>query len=64
MQESWIPSDKRVLGVFVPLIEALTERLATWPARFVFLGSGEARYERLIERLDAERHVTEHRSAF
>lgn len=26
MQESWIPKDKRVLGVFVPLIEALTER--------------------------------------
>ncbi|MFT5629469.1 MAG: glutamate racemase [Gammaproteobacteria bacterium] len=26
MQESWIPTDKRVLGVFVPLIEALTER--------------------------------------
>ncbi|MCI2398796.1 glutamate racemase [Aliiroseovarius subalbicans] len=26
MQESWIPHDKRVLGVFVPLIEALTER--------------------------------------
>ncbi len=26
MQEAWIPSDKRVLGVFVPLIEALTER--------------------------------------
>ena len=26
MQESFIPSDKRVLGVFVPLIEALTER--------------------------------------
>ena len=26
MQESWIPPDKRVLGVFVPLIEALTER--------------------------------------
>ena len=26
MQESWIPRDKRVLGVFVPLIEALTER--------------------------------------
>ncbi|WP_299353202.1 glutamate racemase [uncultured Shimia sp.] len=26
MQESWIPSDKRVLGVFVPLIESLTER--------------------------------------
>ncbi len=26
MQESWIPQDKRVLGVFVPLIEALTER--------------------------------------
>ena len=26
MQENWIPSDKRVLGVFVPLIEALTER--------------------------------------
>ena len=26
MQESWIPGDKRVLGVFVPLIEAMTER--------------------------------------
>lgn len=26
MQDSWVPSDKRVLGVFVPLIEALTER--------------------------------------
>ena len=26
MQESWMPTDKRVLGVFVPLIEALTER--------------------------------------
>lgn len=26
IQESWIPQDKRVLGVFVPLIEALTER--------------------------------------
>ncbi|MEZ5913175.1 MAG: aspartate/glutamate racemase family protein [Paracoccaceae bacterium] len=26
MQETWVPSDKRVLGVFVPLIEALTER--------------------------------------
>ena len=26
MQEAWIPEDKRVLGVFVPLIEALTER--------------------------------------
>lgn len=26
MQESWLPQDKRVLGVFVPLIEALTER--------------------------------------
>lgn len=26
MQESWIPPNKRVLGVFVPLIEALTER--------------------------------------
>lgn len=26
MQESWIPPQKRVLGVFVPLIEALTER--------------------------------------
>jgi len=28
MQEGWIPDGKRVLGVFVPLIEALTER--TW----------------------------------
>lgn len=26
MQENWIPENKRVLGVFVPLIEALTER--------------------------------------
>ncbi len=26
MQESWVPDGKRVLGVFVPLIEALTER--------------------------------------
>ncbi|WP_460273230.1 glutamate racemase [Celeribacter sp. ULVN23_4] len=26
MQENWIPREKRVLGVFVPLIEALTER--------------------------------------
>ena len=26
MQESWVPTDKRVLGVFVPLIESLTER--------------------------------------
>jgi len=26
MQESWLPQDKRVLGVFVPLIEAMTER--------------------------------------
>ncbi|MDB9838650.1 glutamate racemase [bacterium] len=26
MQENWIPTDKRVLGVFVPLIESLTER--------------------------------------
>ncbi|TQS70416.1 glutamate racemase [Rhodobacteraceae bacterium] len=26
MQERWLPKDKRVLGVFVPLIESLTER--------------------------------------
>jgi glutamate racemase len=26
MQETWLPPHKRVLGVFVPLIEALTER--------------------------------------
>jgi len=26
MQEDWVPKDKRVLGVFVPMIEALTER--------------------------------------
>ncbi|MDF0601338.1 aspartate/glutamate racemase family protein [Psychromarinibacter sp. C21-152] len=26
MQEGWVPRDKRVLGVFVPLIESLTER--------------------------------------
>ncbi|EIE51978.1 glutamate racemase [Citreicella sp. 357] len=26
MQETWLPRDKRVLGVFVPLIEAMTRR--------------------------------------
>lgn len=26
MQETWVPPNKRVLGVFVPLIEAVTER--------------------------------------
>lgn len=26
MQEAWVPEDRRVLGVFVPLIEAMTER--------------------------------------
>jgi glutamate racemase len=26
MQETWVPADKRVLGVFVPMIEAVTER--------------------------------------
>ena len=26
MQEAWVPEGKRVLGVFVPLIEAMTER--------------------------------------
>lgn len=26
MQESWVPEGKRVLGVFVPMIEAVTER--------------------------------------
>ncbi|MDF1727379.1 MAG: glutamate racemase [Sulfitobacter sp.] len=26
MQEGWVPQNKRVLGVFVPLIEAMTER--------------------------------------
>ncbi len=26
MQENWVPPDRRVLGVFVPMIEALTER--------------------------------------
>jgi glutamate racemase len=26
MQESWVPPGKRVLGVFVPMIEAMTER--------------------------------------
>ena len=26
MQEGWVPPERRVLGVFVPLIEALTER--------------------------------------
>lgn len=27
MQENWVPKDKRVLGVFVPMIEAMTERM-------------------------------------
>ncbi len=27
MQETWIPKDKRVLGVFVPMIEAVSERM-------------------------------------
>lgn len=27
MQENWVPRDRRVLGVFVPMIEALTERM-------------------------------------
>ena len=35
MQEGWVPANKRVLGVFVPLIEALTERHwgdnGSWP---------------------------------
>lgn len=26
LQENWVPRDKRVLGVFVPMIEAITER--------------------------------------
>ena len=26
IQETWLPPDKRVLGVFVPMIEVLTER--------------------------------------
>jgi glutamate racemase len=26
MQETWLPANKRVLGVFVPMIEAVTER--------------------------------------
>jgi glutamate racemase len=26
MQETWLPRDKRVLGVLVPMIEAVTER--------------------------------------
>ncbi len=26
MQENWVPRERRVLGVFVPMIEALTER--------------------------------------
>lgn len=33
------------------LIEALSDRLATWPAQFVFLGTGEERYERLLSGL-------------
>ena len=37
----------------LPLFEALADRFATWPARFVFLGTGESRYERLIEKLAA-----------
>ena len=39
MQETWLPPGKRVLGVFVPLIEALTER--QW-------GHGNALPDRII----------------
>ncbi|MCL7979126.1 MAG: glycogen synthase GlgA [marine benthic group bacterium] len=38
----------------LPLFEALADRFATWPARFVFLGSGERRYENLIEKLASD----------
>jgi starch synthase len=37
----------------MPLIESLAERFRDWPAQFVFLGSGEPRYEQLIERIAA-----------
>lgn len=38
----------------LPLFEALADRFESWPARFVFLGSGEPRYEQLIEKLAAD----------
>jgi starch synthase len=38
----------------IPLIEALEHRFGGWPAQFVLLGTGESRYERLIEQLDRD----------
>jgi starch synthase len=48
----------------LPLFEALADRFATWPARFVFLGSGEPRYERLIEKLATDLDTVGARVAF
>jgi starch synthase len=48
----------------IPLIEALERRFADWPAQFVFLGSGEPRYERLIEQLDRDNPNVGSRVAF
>jgi len=48
----------------IPLIEALGERLAAWPAQFVFLGNGEPRNERLIEQLGRDNANVSSRIAF
>ncbi len=48
----------------VSLIEALELRFGAWPAQFVFLGTGEPRYERLIEQLDRDNPNVGARVAF
>lgn len=46
--------DQKGIGLF----EELRERIATWTeARFVFLGTGDARHERTLERLGRLPHV-------
>ena len=52
MQENWIPKDKRVLGVFVPLIESLTQTKITAAA---IQESLEASAKASVE-LDAQRN--------
>jgi starch synthase len=48
----------------IPLIEALEHRFGGWPAQFVWLGTGEPRYERLIEQLDRDNPNVGSRVAF
>ncbi len=48
----------------ISLIEALELQIGAWPAQFVFLGTGEPRYERLIEQLDRDNPNVGSRVAF